>query len=216
MGFSFRGWVGWQLIVLSWATLAVAETGDNHEAEITVLVFDSANVSHAVMNLAERETARIFRAAGVQITWVACPSGVVVEDACRQPPGDNQFVLHVVPTGKTSSDWVLGEAFLGQDGEGKYCDIFFDRIHQDQGNFGVDLPPLLGSVTAHELGHLLLGSHSHSNSGIMMPVWKGQGFRQIGMGTLLFTHEQSLAMKARVSHAKRARLVSAGARAGEW
>ena len=50
---------------------------------------------------------------------------------------------------------------------------------------------ILGCVIAHELGHLLLGSNSHSDEGIMQPRWDPNQVRQLMMGTLLFTPEQS-------------------------
>jgi hypothetical protein len=59
---------------------------------------------------------------------------------------------------------------------------------------------LLGTVVAHELGHLLLGSHAHSQVGIMVPVWEEESLRNMGMGHLLFTREQSSLMKMRVSN----------------
>jgi hypothetical protein len=110
----------------------------------------------------------------------------------------NQLVLHIVKDGKTSSDSVYGEAFLGADGTGKYCDVFFGRIESDYRDAGTNVAQLLGAVAAHELGHLLLGSKSHSQVGIMTPVWRSESLRQIGMGTLLFTPQQSRLMKNRI------------------
>jgi hypothetical protein len=112
-------------------------------------------------------------------------------------PSSDEFVLHFVPDGKTSSDSVFGEAFLGQSGEGKYIDIFFNRVRRANGKLTVDMGRLLGDITAHELGHLLLGSHAHAHSGIMEPIWEERSVRDIGMGTLLFTKDQSQRMKAR-------------------
>jgi hypothetical protein len=58
---------------------------------------------------------------------------------------------------------------------------------------------LLGAVSAHELGHLLLGSNSHSRIGIMEPRWRLEGLRNVGMGRLLFTSEQARSMRNRIS-----------------
>ena len=202
MGFRFRC-AGVQLIVLLWVLLwgsiAGASNGDPAVAGITVLVNDTAQISPSVLHKAELETARIFRAAGIEIAWVNCSGeSAIVDDVCRQVPGANQFVLHIVPTGKTSTDLVFGLAFLGQDGSGKYCDVFFDRIEEANPDLGTSVSQLLGTVAAHELGHLLLGSHAHSRWGIMEPAWKEESLREIGMGTLLFSREQSTVMKMRI------------------
>jgi hypothetical protein len=107
-------------------------------------------------------------------------------------------VLHIVPTGKTSSDLVFGLAFLDEDGRGKYGDVFYNRIAEAHHESGANLSLLLGTVAAHELGHLLLGSHAHSYAGVMTPVWRGDVLRRMDMGRLLFTPEQASVMKARI------------------
>jgi hypothetical protein len=59
---------------------------------------------------------------------------------------------------------------------------------------------LLGTVAAHELGHLLLGSHAHSSIGIMTPHWEPETLRRMNMGGLLFTREQASRMQERIRH----------------
>ena len=188
MGFSNR-WGMALSSVLLWGGIA---TGQNGNAQITVLVNDSAGVEASVLSRAEREAARLFSSAGVGIQWVDCAGA----GECRHSLGPSEFVLHIVLTGETRTDSVFGEAFLGEDGRGKYGDVFFDRIQRSQEN--IDVGRLLGAVSAHELGHLLLGSHAHSRFGIMEPVWEKGSLRRIGMGTLLFTPEQARLMKARI------------------
>ena len=199
MGFHFKVCAGLLGIVLFGASIAIAGSADREERKVTVLVNDSAHVAPSVLREAEIEAARIFRAAGVEIEWVGCPVGSVrYEDRCQVIPGENQYVLHIVPTGKTSSDLVFGLAFLDEDGHGKYCDVFYNRIAEAHHDSGANLSLLLGMVAAHELGHLLLGSHAHSFVGIMTPVWKGDVLRRIDMGNLLFTQEQASVMNARL------------------
>ena len=107
-------------------------------------------------------------------------------------------MLHIVRDGRTSNDFVFGEAFLGEDGRGQYCDVFFDRLRQSQEDF--DLALLLGAVSAHELGHLLLGSNSHSRTGIMEPRWKKESVGKIEKGMLQFTKEQGDLMRKRIQN----------------
>jgi hypothetical protein len=185
---------------------AVANAGDR-DAAITVLVQNSARISAPIMSKAELETSRIFRAAGIEITWLECSgeSGRV-DGACHRVPGPKQFVLHIVSTGKTSSDLVFGLAFLDEAGDGKYSDVFLDRIEEAHQTSGTDLSRLLGTVAAHELGHLLLGNHAHSYAGVMTPVWKGATLRLEDMGCLWFTPEQATRMRTRIEDVERASL----------
>jgi hypothetical protein len=204
MGFKRKHLWGF-LAVLLGVGVAAAE---GIPARITVLVNDSAGVPAEVLKQAEQEAGRIFRPAGVEVSWVNCGEETVMEDGlCSEVPGANRFVLHIVPTGKTSSDLVFGVAFLGEDGRGKYCNVFFDRIQDGHRDLGASTSQLLGTVAAHELGHLLLGSHSHSRRGIMEPVWKEEAIRQTGMGTFLFTAEQGELMRERIGRERTVRCV---------
>ncbi|HWI69761.1 MAG TPA: hypothetical protein VNS88_15535 [Nitrospiraceae bacterium] len=189
MRFSNRWGLGLSSVLL-WISIASAQ---DRSSQVTVLVNDSVGVTPSVLRQAEREAARLFEAAGIEIQWVSCAE----TDECRHILGPKEFVLHIVPMGNTRNDFVFGEAFLGEDGRGQYSDVFFDRLRQAQGD--VDLALLLGAVSAHELGHLLLGSHAHSGVGIMEPRWKRDSVRRIGMGTLMFTPEQARRMKTRIT-----------------
>ena len=193
MGFKEKRCVG-ITVVLLWASLAGAQS---RKAGITVMVLDSAKVPGAVLQKAETEAGRIFRNSEVEIRWVNCLKRGEKED-CHHVPGENEFMLHIVPDGKTRSDLVFGEAFLGEDGTGKYADVFFNRVREAAETPELNSAQLLGAVAAHELGHLLLGSRSHSPAGIMEPVWKQDSLRRIWMGSLLFTRQQAQSMQRRV------------------
>ena len=78
----------------------------------------------------------------------------------------------------------------------------------------VNLAEILGSVMAHEMGHLLLGSNAHAISGIMRAHWESGELRRIAMGTLVFLPEQAKRMHIRMDES-RAYLVSSGERAGD-
>lgn len=159
---------------------------------ITVFVNDSIGVKSPLLMQGEAEASRLFRGAGVHIDWKNCAD----TPDCRRPPDRNEFVLHIVSKGTTRSDIVFGEAFLGPDGSGKYADVFFNRLLQAGGD--VDTGQLFGAVSAHELGHLLLGSHSHSLIGIMEPVWHRESLHKIAMGSLTFTPDQEKLIRSRL------------------
>ena len=93
---------------------------------------------------------------------------------------------------------MFGEAFLGENGVGNYCDVFLGRIEREVEGSNLRVEQLLGTVAAHELGHLLLGKRSHSRWGIMEPRWQVEELRQLGMGRLRFNAEESQLMRNRV------------------
>jgi len=51
---------------------------------------------------------------------------------------------------------------------------------------------------AHEIGHLLIGSHAHAPWGIMAAKWHDQELRRLEMGTLFFSAEQEKLMYSRL------------------
>ena len=202
MGFSGRG-VWWGMIVLLCAGVAAARVGPSDSIEIIVVVNNSVRIPAAVLRQAEVEAERIFALSGIQIRWLECAPGLGTEDPCQRVPGANEFVAQFVRTGQTSLDSILGVAFVGRDGDGKYCDIFFDRIQETVRTTRTGLAQLLATVIAHELGHLLLGSHSHSFFGILMPHWNQEELQRIAMGDLLFSKGEALRMRMRLQSQRR-------------
>ena len=113
------------------------------------------------------------------------------------------LALRVVP-GSRSSNEVFGVAFLSAEGTGCYSDVFYDRATELHTNWNVGLADILGSVMAHELGHLLLGSNSHTSTGIMSARWQGEELRRLSRGGLSFTNEQSDHMRRKLNGARQA------------
>src|SRR5690349_822649 len=124
------------------------------------MVLDSVGISPTVLRRTENEASRIFGNAGVEVQWVNCQKRGESEN-CHHSLRPDEFMLHIVHHGTTRTDLVFGEAFIGEDGTGKYADVFFDRIQAACAPPELDTAQLLGAVVAHEVGHLLLGSSAH-------------------------------------------------------
>jgi hypothetical protein len=194
MKFAAR-WQRAMLIVLLWISGVAAEKkGDGH---VRVLVYDHARVPAAVMDQAGREAVRIFRTAGIELEWINCADRSA-RTQCRVLQGEDRLIVNVIPRGK-SGESVYGDAFVGEDGTGRYADVFWDRIEGAHQECAVNESRLLGAVAAHEIGHLLLGLRAHTWLGIMAPQWSGEQIRQAGMGRLLFTPEQANRIRERTN-----------------
>jgi hypothetical protein len=168
--------------------------------QIIILVFDQNGLAVPVLIEAERQATAIFRRAGINVDWRNCSlvSGQS-DSACHQIQGPTQFVMTIVNRSVQPANDIFGVAFLGEHGTGKYVDVFFDNITKLRHEGGSGQASLLGAVAAHEIGHLLLGSHSHSQWGLMSPHWEVEDLRRLGMGTLMFTPEQALLMRTRIA-----------------
>lgn len=201
MGFTIKTAAALLLFPIIAGMWASAQTEVHNTLGITILVYNDAGVSQSQLSAAERQASFIFRRAGVAVEWLPCLEASREAEACRRLLRPDQFVLRIVHEEHASNDIVFGVAFLRADG-GKYCDVFFDRIKRLHHESGVDVPDLLGAVMAHELGHLLLGSHSHSPFGIMAARWQQKNLDCVSMGWLFFTSDQASRMRRRIQNSQ--------------
>ena len=122
---------------------------------------------------------------------------------CASFEWPTHLAVRVVSRSQLTTSEVFGVAFLSADGEGCYSDIFYDRVMELHANWNVSLADTLGNVMAHELGHLLLGSNSHSGMGIMRAHWQSEELRRLSRGGLWFTNEQADRMTGKLHRARR-------------
>jgi hypothetical protein len=67
--------------------------------------------------------------------------------------------------------------------------LYYDRVERLSRRTLLSKQLLLGHVMAHELGHLLLGSNSHSERDLMREMWWPDELRRAAIGKLFFTPE---------------------------
>ncbi len=155
---------------------------------ITVIVRSTAEIPSALLRDAEDSAMRIFEKAGVSVQWLNCfhRGGAFLDQACAAATTPADLVIQVVPRAQHAADSVFGVSFVDAGG-GVFADIFFDRVLQLHAqNRQISFSRLLGSVIAHELGHLLLGEHSHSREGLMQAQWSSAQLKRMETGNLLF------------------------------
>jgi hypothetical protein len=176
---------------------------------ITVLLYSYAQVSAGTLRGAEREASRILREAGVETVWQDCPtrhSAAGPPGPCQRPLEPAEVVLRILPSATKNGfrDTVFGYANLPA-----YASVYYDRavLLARSENVEFELPIILGFAMAHELGHLLLGSNSHSESGIMQGQWGRKEIQRALVGCELFTAEEASRLRAEAR--SRARLPSA-------
>jgi hypothetical protein len=75
--------------------------------------------------------------------------------------------------------------------------VFPDRI-ADAVERSQRLGDVLGPVIAHEIGHILLGSTTHSRTGLMRPGWTSDDLRHASPWTWRFAPEETQRMRERL------------------
>ena len=190
-----------RIIVLSalLVGLLIRATAAENDPHLNVIVRFSADMPLDLVTDAEESATRVFDKAGVTAQWLNCPAraGEFIDASCDAPPAPNDLVLHIVPSSQRSSDAVFGVAFV-MGSAGAYADIFFDRVQRIHDQYwNVSIAALLGAVLAHEIGHLLLGEHSHSRDGLMVGQWHLDQLKKIAKGNLFFDSRDAAHLRAR-------------------
>ena len=169
------------------------------EQRINVAVIDFAHIAVETRSRAEREAARILANAGITVVWL----DIDPDSPTELPVG--AIVLRLQPTAGPKHDpKALGVALAPEIGDGFYATIFFDRVRERAADTvlietGASLAAVMGHAIAHEIGHLLLGTNSHSGSGLMSAVWTVSEVRYLARGQLNFSPAEAAKMCSQVA-----------------
>ena len=136
--------------------------------------------------------------AGVSLDWRWCDAETVVA-ACRVPLGDGELAVRFsalpVPAGYAGR-LPLGDSLLeGPRHLGVLATIYSDRVQWLARAAGTDAAPLMGHAIAHEIAHLLLGSHRHADGGLMRAVWTREEIEHGKPGDWIFTPADARAIR---------------------
>jgi hypothetical protein len=174
--------------------------------KITVTVYNRSKLADATLTAGQSVALEVLRRAGVESIWVNCPvrTTPAANRECQQPPNPTKLVLTVVP------HWVdnhrfhshaLGFALEVEHGFGAYGYIFQQRLDELAAATHISAARLLGHAMAHEIGHLLKGSNSHSPRGLMSEHWYANDLRDAAIGSLNFTADDEVLIQTRLAQA---------------
>jgi len=170
------------------AFLAVAVIAINAAAatpHVTIRVYDGTVADTAIRDAAIREASAILDHAGADARWQDC-TATSGPRRCDPSRGPMDLLVRLMPT-SAGVPTASGSALQTRLGEqrltlgfavvepasdaGVLATIFMDRVLELAGRTGVPASAVLGRAIAHEVGHLLLGSRSHGNHGLMRGLW---------------------------------------------
>lgn len=146
---------------------------------VPIRLVNEAAVPPRILTAAQREAAYILKSLCVDLEW-------------HSELGTDAIEMRITPApiGPDIPQGALGITFLDPTSTNRRT-VFFSRVRALGRTYGrlVTLPGLLGCVLAHEIGHLLLGSRTHSREGIMIPNFERAELLKAGQRGLLFTRE---------------------------
>jgi len=172
--------------------------GTDGDKLITIRIHNYAQVESNVLLSAERTTDDILREAGVAAVWLECSAGSIPaeEPACETPMGPTDLMLNLLPRSMSERFHLRIDAFGvaledAERGLGSNAWIFCDLVKEAATQRQLTQSVLLGTVIAHELGHLLLSTNSHSAFGLMRANWSGKELSAVEHRAMYFSSSES-------------------------
>ncbi len=174
------------------ALSAASQTAPSFESiNLTVRVYNFAKIESYTVERAQKRISAILGQAGVELNWIPCPrnaSEVAEFPACTSELGPTDLILKLVPRFDMEKNGLKKSAF-GMS-MGRNIIISCERLQDVAKNGEQTCEKILGLTVAHEIGHALLGSNSHSARGIMRLHWDPEDLQKESRQSSYFTEEQ--------------------------
>jgi hypothetical protein len=194
------------LVILGPWTASVSGSAAAFEFPLLLVLDDRAAVDPAVLEQAEKEAFRIFWHEGISISWVrasAAGNGSVdLEDlaAARRTFAGRLIVLpRLQKSSATGSKFLMGATPLSARDCSGDSYVFFDQILEFAEARKADYGVVMGTVAAHEIGHLLLRHSGHAAEGLMRMPWRMADWQRATLGLLLFSPSEATTMQTTIS-----------------
>jgi hypothetical protein len=207
------------LFLIVWAacfsTSAFARTPDA-AAHLRVSLFNDAHMPPGTLAQAQARATFLMAQAGIDLELLNCPPTDPSDftpsvSPCSVVEWPHHLSVRIVARGNSANPETFGEAFLDDAGWGVYAKVYYQNLVADRDSLGLSEGDMLGFVIVHELGHLLLGSNSHSTTGVMQAHWTLTTLHEALHNTIFFTSHQAAILRSRLAHASPV-LVAASAR----
>lgn len=163
--------------------------------KLTVVIYDQVRIRAETLEATERAASTIFARTGVQVVWRdGFAYAAERRDVLTPPPEDPATLVVKLQPESAAARYGVG-SMCGGIGVESSAIIFVRRFDATW----------LGPIVAHELGHILLGPNSHSNSGIMRGTLLPRDWVKATQGTLDFNRSQSKQIRAWIAERSRPR-----------
>jgi hypothetical protein len=174
---------------------------------ITIRFYNTFGLTRHAVAEARSVADAVLKAAGIDASWRECRTPrYEATDPCNNVLRQDEVVVRVVrdPAGLETSP-ALGDSFVdASTGIGVLATVFADRVLAAGSRTGANPIVLLGRAVAHEVGHLLIGTPTHSARGLMRAQWSDDELRSNRDRDWVFSRSQALRMQNRlVTRARR-------------
>ena len=165
--------------------------------KLSVVVYDTAHVGSKTAEHAEHLAGKILSTASIQSSWVAGPVEELgnlgmdftayAAKACRADLGPAIVRLQILPQAPAGLPAQALGLSLPCARSGVQVTIFADRVASVSETAGPTFGRVLGYVMAHEVGHVLLQSDTHTTAGLMKGTWSKSDWQRAAVSVVSFS-----------------------------
>jgi hypothetical protein len=148
---------------------------------LIIRIYDSVGLASERLATAHHAVSAVLKPAGIDITWRDCQRARTDASgpSCNGALEVSEVIIRIVNSGSKQGDDRLGYSSVDvQNHADCLATVFADRIEAMAGRTQSDPGTLLGHVMAHEIGHLLMGTSTHSPIGLMRERWSDDEVRR--------------------------------------
>jgi hypothetical protein len=175
-------------LVVAVSTWFISGSGAHAQAvasqRVVVRSYNTIGLPLPILDHAESTVGDLLREAGIDSSWRNCrttdgPSSQS-RDVCDEVVNASEVIVRIVRTPRAITDVeVLGYSHVdAYRRQGTLATVFADRVRALAAALRIDEGTLLGRAITHEVGHLLLGTLEHSETGLMRGAWNTAGRRR--------------------------------------
>ena len=165
---------------------------------LVVRIYDNTGMAAADRARALTRAGNILDRADVNVEWLDCPArkSRKATAACDTAPARGELIVRLanapVPDSVGARRQALGYSLIDSAaGVGTMATVFIDRVNRLASDARVARSTILGRAIAHEIGHLILASNAHADSGIMRETWTAPQLTSSRVEDWLFLPSQS-------------------------
>jgi hypothetical protein len=154
-------------------------------AQIVVRTYNTYGIQAGDLAAARTHVEAAFAAADIALSWVHCWERDREVEAnstvCRTPLKANEVILRLQSANaRPGPRYVsMGFALVNiADGVPFLATVFADMVRSVARDARLDFQVLLGRAIAHEIGHLLLDTNRHADTGLMRAGWSRAELRE--------------------------------------
>ncbi len=172
---------------------------------LVLRAYDMTGVSPHEIAAAERTVADVLGRAQIDVSLVTCRPEPAAPLLCNEVPKAQDVILRLTTAPPAATEGALAEANVDTAlAAGSYATVYVDRIRRLAAVADRDAGALIGRAIAHEVGHLLLGTSSHSPTGLMRATWSATAINREGDPAWRFDRRQGARLRSRLEERLRA------------